>query len=242
VWLVDTPGFDDTYKQDSEILAEIAVWLTESYKQNRLLTGIIYLHRISDTRITGAAMKNLQMFKKLCRDDGLSKVILGTTFWEKVRPEKGSRNGEQLQSKPDFWGYLIAKGSKVFRHNNRQQSAEAIVRHLIERDDSRDKKVLAIQKEIVEDRMSLERTAAGIAMADEISKARREFELQLENFKLENERELRRKEEATTLLLQSMKAQLDAANQRATTLQAPLPAEAELSPEYQKTKAKCIVM
>ena len=29
--LVDTPGFDDTYTSDSEILRRIAIWLASSY-------------------------------------------------------------------------------------------------------------------------------------------------------------------------------------------------------------------
>ena len=29
--LVDTPGFDDTYRQDTEILRNIADWLTQKY-------------------------------------------------------------------------------------------------------------------------------------------------------------------------------------------------------------------
>jgi len=43
LFLVDTPGFDDTYKTDTEILREVAGWLTVAYQSKIELTGIIYL-------------------------------------------------------------------------------------------------------------------------------------------------------------------------------------------------------
>jgi hypothetical protein len=53
VYLIDTPGFDDTNRSDTEVLKEIARWLVASYKGKILLNGIIYLHRITDIRMQG---------------------------------------------------------------------------------------------------------------------------------------------------------------------------------------------
>jgi predicted GTPase len=66
LFLVDTPGFDDTYRSDTDILKEIANWLSTAYEENIKLAGIIYLHRIEDVRLGGAAMRNLRMFKAQC--------------------------------------------------------------------------------------------------------------------------------------------------------------------------------
>jgi len=44
IYWVDTPGFDDTYRSDTEVLREIASWLTDSYAKNVKLNGIIYIH------------------------------------------------------------------------------------------------------------------------------------------------------------------------------------------------------
>lgn len=84
VYLIDTPGFDDTSRSDIDVLREIAGWLTASYSNRVFPHGIIYLHRISDVRMQGSAKKNLLMFKKLCGDDALRKVVLTTTIWYKV--------------------------------------------------------------------------------------------------------------------------------------------------------------
>ncbi|KAF5972517.1 hypothetical protein FCOIX_9311 [Fusarium coicis] len=50
VILVDTPGFNDTYKSDADILLDLAKWLEVMYRQNAKLTGILCLHRITDVQ------------------------------------------------------------------------------------------------------------------------------------------------------------------------------------------------
>lgn len=67
VYLVDTPGFDDTNLSNTDVLREIATWLTGSCNNEVKLNGILYLHRITDPRMGGSAKKNLFMFKKLPR-------------------------------------------------------------------------------------------------------------------------------------------------------------------------------
>jgi len=83
--LIDTPGFDDTDRDDSDILCDVALWFSESLKRGIRLSGILYLHRISDRRMTGSAKKNLLMFKKLCGNNALVNVTLATTMWGTVK-------------------------------------------------------------------------------------------------------------------------------------------------------------
>jgi hypothetical protein len=79
--IVDTPGFNDTYKSDTEVLLDLAKWLEVTYRQNAKLTGIVYLHRISDVRMDGSAMLNLNMFRKLCGEQPMKNVVIASTFW-----------------------------------------------------------------------------------------------------------------------------------------------------------------
>ena len=53
IYLIDTPGFDDTNKPDTEILQAISSLLAQSYTSTHKLAGIVYLHRI-----TGGRMEN----------------------------------------------------------------------------------------------------------------------------------------------------------------------------------------
>ena len=84
VYLVDTPGFDDTEMSDTDVLLTFVDWLNLQYKNELKLSGLIYLHRITDDRMTGTATRNLTMMRKLCGDENLKNVLLATTRWEMV--------------------------------------------------------------------------------------------------------------------------------------------------------------
>lgn len=104
VTLVDTPGFDDTYRSDTEILKTIASWMKDAYDEKTRLTGIIYLHRISDNRMFGSSLKNLRMFRSLCGTENLSYVILATTIWDKVNAGEGRAREAELLFNDQWWG------------------------------------------------------------------------------------------------------------------------------------------
>lgn len=66
VHLIDTPGFDDTNRSDSDVLKDLAYWLGISYEKKKIqLTGLIYLHPISHVRMAGTPFKNLRTFRKM---------------------------------------------------------------------------------------------------------------------------------------------------------------------------------
>ena len=115
-YLIDTLGFDDTHRSDTEVLGQLAKWLADTYKGGIQLSGIIYLHRISDLRMQGSAKKHPLTFKKLCGDDALKNVILATTKWDRVSKQKGTARERELRSTEEFWGWMVSQGSKVYRH------------------------------------------------------------------------------------------------------------------------------
>lgn len=158
LFFVDTPSFDDTYKDDPDILHEIANWLAVAYANNIKLTGIIYLHRIQDVRMGGAAMKNLHMFKKLCGDGALASVVLATTWWDGVTVAIGEERERELATGEAFWAGMIKKGSRLFRQDNGIQSARQIIDNLVNR---RQPVILKIQEELVTEGKTLGQTEAG---------------------------------------------------------------------------------
>lgn len=81
VWLLDTPGFDDTTRLDSVVVKDIAYWLTGAYTKKVQLAGILYLHRITNVRMQSSALRNLRLFNELCGSNNLKSVVLATTHW-----------------------------------------------------------------------------------------------------------------------------------------------------------------
>ncbi len=109
VYLVDTPGFDDTNRMDTEILRTLGAWLTATYSSGVQLSGIIYCHRINQTRMQGSAMKNIQLFRSLCGDDALRKVILVTTMWDIESRDIAEKREKELKETAKYWGRMVAK-------------------------------------------------------------------------------------------------------------------------------------
>ncbi|KZP23368.1 hypothetical protein FIBSPDRAFT_1015410, partial [Athelia psychrophila] len=124
ITFIDTPGFDDAKRTDTETLAQIASWFAKVYKEKISISAIIYLHRISDNRIPGSPLKNLQMFSSMCGQAAMPHVILATTMWSETKPETGARREEELKG---FWADMITQGCIVQRFEDSNQSAWEIV-------------------------------------------------------------------------------------------------------------------
>lgn len=60
---IDTPGFDDTGRTNVEILKEIIASLTKLYKRGGQILVMIYLHCITDSRVSGSALKTPRDFQ-----------------------------------------------------------------------------------------------------------------------------------------------------------------------------------
>jgi hypothetical protein len=100
--------------------------MKETYDAGVLLSGTIYLHRITDNRMDGSETLNLRMFKSLCGSNNLRNVILGTTTWELVPEADGIRRENDL--KDIFWKDMMTRGSTLERIYKRPEAAKNLVR------------------------------------------------------------------------------------------------------------------
>ncbi|KAK3687456.1 P-loop containing nucleoside triphosphate hydrolase protein [Podospora appendiculata] len=157
VHVVDTPGFDDTYKSDSEVLEEISRFLGAQHAYGLKLRGIIYLHRITDVRMQGSALSNLAMFQELCGKEALDHVVLCTTMWDLLKDKAtGARRQQQLRT--EYWADMVRHGSFVRQFNGSTGMAVALVCRLLNKEKP---VVLRIQKELIDDGLPLGETLAG---------------------------------------------------------------------------------
>ena len=216
--LLDTPGFDDTHKSETEVLREIAGYLSFAYKNQIRLSGIIYLHRITDNKLGGSALRNLHMFKKLCGDDSLASVVLATSWWSEVDLAVGQDREKQLTTTKEFWGGMIDKGSRVFQHDGTPRSAKKIIDYLV---DLSRPVVLDIQHQMVEQNLTLDMTGAGqevgselqrqqVRYAKELSLARQEIQEAMRKKDLESAAQIRRTEEDFANKLKKVKQDQEA--------------------------------
>lgn len=215
-FLIDTPGFDDTTRPDSEILSEIADILTIQYESGMKLKGIIYLHRITDIRYGRSAVRTFDIFRRLCGDEALKNVLLVTSRWSEVQESLGASRECDLRDR--FWAYMLRRGSHMSRFHGDRDSAIGLVSQLLVKGDC----ILDLQREISEQGKSLDQTNAGFYVNDNLEKLKAQCKEELESLEslrmqlLQDELEMRRQVQRDW---EAQKAKLEAAEQQQGMLQ-----------------------
>jgi hypothetical protein len=184
--LIDTPGFDDTSRPDSEITEAILTWCRDSLVSGQQLNGVIYIHRISAPRMAGSALRNVRIFRKLVGEDAFSSVVLATTFWEQVEDTVAEDREAELQANHNFWGAMTERGARMVRlhHNNRAEGLE-LLRDIA----AKTKVVLKAQDELVNQGKAITETDAAIEQKKQQELFERELEAQRQAEKERMEKE-----------------------------------------------------
>jgi hypothetical protein len=177
IYLVDTPGFD-SYRSGHAVLRELANFLTVSYSIGIELSGIIFLHRISDVHMSGSAKGNLLLFKKLCGTHALRNVILATTMWNQVTLQEGAYREAVLTASPEFWGWMIEQGTRVVRHTNDRESVLRLIGFLVNKGGS--KVTLELQHQMVIEQKTFGQTDVGLWLQAVIAQEREKPEKQVQ--------------------------------------------------------------
>ena len=85
LFIIDTPGFEDARRSNTNVLKNIVIYLCAMQTRQIMLSGIIYLHRITDDRVVGTSMRSLRMLQNLIGTHRMANVLLVSTRWEEVR-------------------------------------------------------------------------------------------------------------------------------------------------------------
>ena len=128
------------------------------YERGKTLAGVLYFHRISDSKMTGVSRRNFDVFQKLCGDDALRSVVIVTNVWEEVNPDVGNQREAELMTEADFFKPVLSQGARMVRHESTILSAEKIIRLIL---GNQRTLPLRIQEELVKENKSISETAAG---------------------------------------------------------------------------------
>lgn len=179
VRFIDTPGFDDDKVSDTDILKEISTYISGTNKETLRLSGVLYLHRITDKRVGGTVLKNLSMFEKLVGEHNMSNVILLTTMWGNLPPsEDGETRVRELTGKGKFWGGMIASGAKHEKYHGTKADAYRIVRQMLKNQPV----TLQIQQDLA-DGKKLPETAAGKQVSEGLEEMQAKYAKEIEDLK-----------------------------------------------------------
>ncbi|KAF5664603.1 P-loop containing protein [Fusarium circinatum] len=198
VTLIDTPGFDDTFKSDGDILQLVANYLSATYENGTLLNGLILLQPIHGTRLQGNEMKRTRLFKRILGEDAYNRVIIATTMWGMLRDDThGNQQTQERKERNDVWGDMEALGAQIIRHDDNQNSALNIIRKVF---DFPNPEPLQIQTELAHTNGRVALTSAGRQLDEDlgevVARLRREI------------RSLRRERKAAQSEIQDMQERL----------------------------------
>ncbi|KAM7183491.1 hypothetical protein V8F20_012610 [Naviculisporaceae sp. PSN 640] len=85
--IIDTPGFDDSPALNLSVLNTLATKLLSSPPVN----GVIYFHRVTNTRLTGSARSNIDLFLNICGRVFYGQTAFVTTMWNNINPKELQR-------------------------------------------------------------------------------------------------------------------------------------------------------
>ncbi|KAK5658017.1 hypothetical protein OQA88_2571 [Cercophora sp. LCS_1] len=191
--LIDTPGFNDTSRDDLEILGTLAGFL--SANDMPPVSAVVFTHNITENRLTGSARLNLDIARVLCGQRFYPRLILLTTMWNKIpadsiRADCEKREG-QLMASRTHWGDLSAGGCNVLRFDGTRESAIHVL------DQSRGlpggnarPPELDMMAEL-RGGMTVEETGAGRVVVEERKRREKQREEELMEIKAEEEERLR---------------------------------------------------
>lgn len=169
--LLDTPGFDDSVRDNLEVLSEITsqLYLFALQPDKFAMRGVVFLHDISEIRFGGSQKKTLGILKALLGEANLGNVVVGTTMWDARRYKQQEQRERALQD--DLWRGI----HKTMRLPDEDKgAAERIIRELLKKKPA----LLLVQKEMLKPPHTLESTTVGkLAMP--------EGRLELENLQKE---------------------------------------------------------
>ncbi|KAG9118712.1 hypothetical protein FRC07_006644 [Ceratobasidium sp. 392] len=183
VKLVDTPGFNDSLRSDLEVLDEIATALKTWGEKDFNIHGVIYLHRISDLRMSGSSRKSLTAFLNICGEQAMSHVSIVTNMWGSISYEEGETREAELRLDDLFFKKPIAAGAQILRNDNPPTSTREILRQAIRPNPVQ----LLIQKELLDDESDLLETTAGAELNREMAEQRAQHEAELQKISQEYE-------------------------------------------------------
>lgn len=159
--LIDTPEFNQPDGNDCEILNELAYLLTVANEQSIRLSGVIYLHPITDTRVQGTALRSLNVLKTMCGPENYSGLIMATTRWDEIMKmqETNARSRQlELGDKDRFWGDIKRGGGHVTTLSTSRNDALSLLEHI---SNNKFKFPLAFERQLIIEKRPISETDTG---------------------------------------------------------------------------------
>ncbi|TFK24907.1 hypothetical protein FA15DRAFT_756283, partial [Coprinopsis marcescibilis] len=123
--LLDTPGFHNTYQEDTKMLRKVGAWLSDSRRLKAKVLAIVYVFPIYAGKMNYHECSNLKLVEEILGADSFFRLFLITTGWDGCPTEIGDAREATL--KRSHWKLLLDGGATMERFTEDTSSAQAIL-------------------------------------------------------------------------------------------------------------------
>ncbi|KAH7334358.1 P-loop containing nucleoside triphosphate hydrolase protein [Rhizoctonia solani] len=186
----DTPGFDDSEKKPAEHLALIAVCLSELYESAQHkphIHGVLYVHRITDNRMTGSSITNLRVFRKLIGPHVFKNLVFVTNRWTAPPDPKHIKFEDELVHDDQYFGRAIKAGARggvdyrILEGSSCSQAQRTLLDLFLEYDPE----LLQIQRDLIDENKAIGDTEAGQVVFEDLNRFKEDIRKEVENLRQE---------------------------------------------------------
>ncbi|KAJ8124768.1 hypothetical protein O1611_g8872 [Lasiodiplodia mahajangana] len=164
IMLIDTPGFEDPARDNVDILKEIT-------RHVKGVSGIIYLHRCTDSRLDGDRRLNFEIIKAICGTEFYSRVVICSTFWDQTSgaPSRSHLTQhvdrmESLLNDPTAFGEVMKMGAEYREFwGNKEEPCLDVLSHF---SSQRNAPKMAILDQLTKHHNQIQETKAGYIIED----------------------------------------------------------------------------
>jgi hypothetical protein len=194
----------DNFKVLEEIISHF--YYTALRRDSINIRGVIFLHDISETRMSSSQKKTWEILRAFCGPSCMSSVIVGTTMWS----DEGSKKfkNEEEREKAFSKRVWIETGGNVRLADDDRDAAGQIVTDLLAKPPS----LLQVQLELLRPPHTAEETTVGRIAMPEGRAERDRLQKQLEEQTRELREEASRHKEALEREREEIRRRLDEAN------------------------------
>ncbi|KAF8598535.1 hypothetical protein BDV93DRAFT_416724, partial [Ceratobasidium sp. AG-I] len=168
----DTPGFDDSKIAPATHLKHLSTTLGAMYKDNHEphIHGILYIHRITDNRMSGSSLTNLRIFRNLIGEEACKNLVFVTNRWSDPPNQLHEGYEADLISNDQYFGKAVKEGARAGRDfrikdNANYRDAQHILLDLFL---DYDPIITQNQKETIDEHIPPDQTKAGQVVNEEL--------------------------------------------------------------------------
>ncbi|TRX88531.1 hypothetical protein FHL15_010570 [Xylaria flabelliformis] len=178
IFLIDTPGFEDPQTPNANTLEKIAKQINEGAQCDSSgcdkassisepISGLIYLHRCTDTRFDGDLKVNFEIIKAMCGPEFYSRVVICSTFWNHTLKDRLQQHKTRMERFLEHFEEVM-KGGAEYREfwKDEEDPCSDILNHFLSQ---RNHPKMAIEHEF--QKRKLNETKAGHVAGDRVRQA-----------------------------------------------------------------------